>query len=208
MKKKILLSFAILLSCSVSFLSAKSQSGILSSALSGLRISSGYTNAFSLYNMDTYSKIAPGAFLGYEYTLLPDLSRGLDAGFYGKTSYQYFVPYNLQLNRLESFTFSGGLFFQFNLKNDISIVVSTGAGFMIDIIDFTSAEGKQINDVYYDFALEGDFYIRKKIDGNKNCLLLMGPGCHFSFYNEKTKNYCSLGPGFSLCIDFKPAGHK
>ncbi len=216
MRKKLVICLLFFLGASVPFASAKSagtektsgRAELLSAALSGFRISSGYTNAFSLYNMDMYSKIAAGGFLGLEYTLLPDLFADFDAGFYSKTSYQYFVPYNMQLNRLDGVTLSGGLFCVKNFSEDISVFFSVGIGFMISMIDFTSAEGTALNDVYYDFALESDFYIRKKIIGTNVFQLLMGPGCHFSFYNEKSKSFCSFGPGFSLSVDFSPARTK
>lgn len=209
MKKKIsILTLILFLITSSSIFSTTKNSELLSATLSGLRLSAGYTNVFSLYNMDIYSKVAAGGFLDFEYTLLPELASGLDIGFYGKTSYQNFIPYNLQLNKLESYTFSGGLFCQKILVNDIYIFLSAGAGFMINQLDFTNAEGSEIQDVYYDFALESDFYIRKKIVGNKTINLLAGPGCHFAFYIEKSKDFCTLGPEFSLSIDFKPVKSK
>ena len=206
--RKTAITLILLIVSSFSIFAKSQKQELLSTTLSGLKLSAGYTNAFSLYNMDIYSKVAAGGFLDFEYTLLPELAGGLDIGFYGKASYQNFIPYNLQLNRLDSFTFSGGLFGQKNFSNDISIFLSAGAGFMINQLDFTSAEGSDIQDVYYDFALESDFYIRKKIIGNKTINLLAGPGCHFSFYNEKSKNFCTLGPEFSLSLDFKPVKTK
>lgn len=219
MKKKVFVYFLLLCICSASVFSQTSEnkksdekssgkSALVGSALSALRLSSGYTNAYPLYNMNQYSKIAAGGFLALEHTILPGLYTNFDAGLYGKFSYQNYIPYNLQLNSLNACTFASGLFCQKNLPDDFAVFFSLGAGFMISMLDFTSAEGKEIDDVYYDFALEVDLFIRKKVYGNNTFFLLMGPGCHFSFYNEESKNFCSMGPAFSLSIDFKPVKKK
>lgn len=204
--------FLILFVCVATTLFSQEKSSdkseLLGSALSAIRLSAAYTNAIPLYNMDEYSKIATGGFIGLEHTLLPELFTAFDVGLYGKISYQSFVPYNLQLNSLDTFTFATGLFCQKNLANDFAVFFSLGAGFMISMLDFTSAEGKVIEDVYYDFALESDLFLRKKILSTNTFFLLMGSGCHFAFYNEKSQNFCSLGPAFSLSIDFNPVKTK
>lgn len=180
------------------------QSAMLKAAASGLKITSSYTNAFSIYNMDKYSKNAVGATLGFEYSLLPEFAPNLDLGFYGRASFQDFIPSNLQLIQLLSYGFSGGLFCQWNLNQDISMLLSAGGGFLISQLDFISMEKGSINDVYYDFMLEADFSLRAPFYKGKSVNLLFAPGCHFAFYNEKTESFCSLGPVFGFICDFKP----
>lgn len=180
----------------------------LTSALSGFRLTSAYTNAFNLYNMDIYSENTIGGALGFEYTLLPELGKNLDAGFYGRTAFQNFVPDNVQLKKLNSYTFSGGLFAQWNFFQDFSILVSGGMGFLISDVDFVSAENGKINDIYYDFSIESDFSLRKTILKTKKVNLIGSAGCHWAFYNEKSESFMSIGPDFGIILDFKPFGTK
>ena len=50
------------------FAAGSSSKDQVASALSGLRVTSAYRNAFNLYNMDKYSENTFGGPLGYEYT--------------------------------------------------------------------------------------------------------------------------------------------
>lgn len=178
------------------------------SALSGLRLTSAYTNAYNLYNMDRYSRNSYGGAVGFEYTLLPEISKKFDLGFYSRAAFQDFVPCNIQLAKLYSYSFSSGMFAQWNLENELSFFISAGGGFLISDIDFVSAEKGKINDIYYDFMLETDLSFRKEILRTGKISLLGSAGCHVAFYNEKTEHFMNMGPSYGIIIDFNPFGSK
>lgn len=204
-------SFVLLLFGVISFsgfAAGSSSKDQLASALSGLRLTSAYTNAFNLYNMDIYSKNTYGAALGFEYTLLPELGKNSDVGFYGRTAFQNFVPDNVQLKKLYSYTFSGGLFAQWNFPKDFNLMFSGGMGFLISDVDFVSAEKGMVNDIYYDFSIESDLSLRKIILKTKNVNLMGSAGCHWAFFNEKSESFMNIGPEFGLILDFMPFGTK
>lgn len=182
----------------------KSKNEMFSMVLSGLRITTSYINTFNLNDMERYSKNSYGGNIGFEYTLFPQMVKNVDLGFYGRAAFLNFVPYNVQLVRLYSYSFSSGLFGQFYLPYDFSLQMSFGAGFLISDIDFVSAEKGKINDIYYDFMIESDFNIRKAILKTKIVNLLGTAGCHYAFYNEKSESFMSIGPVFGLIVDFKP----
>lgn len=177
-------------------------------ALSGLRLTTSYTNAFNLNNMDIYSKNTYGGTLGFEYTLLPELFRNFDLGFYGRAAIQNFVPINNQLIELRGYSFSGGILAQYQLPLDFSLFLSGGMGFLICDLDFISAEKGTINDIYYDYMIETNFQVRKTILKTKIINLLGNAGLHIAYYNEKTEDFSNIGPTFGLCLDFKPLNSR
>lgn len=190
------------------FAAGSSSKDQVASALSGLRVTSAYRNAFNLYNMDKYSENTFGGTLGYEYTLLPEIGKNFDLGFYGRTAIQNFVPCNVQLKKLYSYTFSGGLFAQWNFPKDFNLMFSGGMGFLISDVDFISAEKGKVCDIYYDFSIESDLSLRKIILKTKNVNLLGSAGCHWAFFNEKSEIFMNIGPEFGLILDFMPFGTK
>lgn len=177
--------------------------GQLLSVLSLFKLAAGYTNSFPLYNMSDFSKCSVGAVAGFEFALLPSFLKNTDLGFYGRTAFQNFIPYSLQLTKLYSYSFGGGLYGETFLPQAFSLAYSVGAGFLISEVNFVSAEKSSIDDVYYDFMLESDVGLRKKIVSLKNANLIFSTGCHFAFYNEKSESFCTLGPTFSILVDFK-----
>lgn len=205
-KKKVLAIFIFLFAFELS--AEKSKNEMLSMVLSGLRITSSYTNAFNLHDMEKYSENSYGGNIGLEYTLLPELVKNVDLGFYGRAAFLNFVPCNVQLVRLYSYSFSSGFFGQLNLPCEFSLQMSFGAGFLISDIDFVSAEKGKINDIYYDFMIESDFNIRKELLKTKLVSFLGTAGCHYAFYNEKSESFMSIGPVFGLIVDFKPFGSR
>lgn len=202
---KKILSITFFISAAMCFAEESFKKDMLNDALSKLRITSTYTNAFNLYNMDAYSEITFGGSTGFEYTLLPELWKNTDIGFYGRAAFQDFVPYNIQLKSLYAYSFSGGFFAQWNFPQDLVLNFSAGAGFLISEIDFISAEEGLVNDVYYDFMLESDVSIRKVLLKTGKADLLGIAGCHAAFYNEKSESFMNIGPCFGLTVDFRPS---
>lgn len=204
MKKinKILLCYLLI---TISFFSyaETSRTERLSETLSGFKLAASYTNAFPLYNMDDFSKCSTGGSAGFEFALFPMFSENLDLGFYGRAAFQNFIPYSLQLEKLYSYSFGGGIFAEWFLPQDISLAASAGAGFLISEVEFVSAEKDSIDDVYYDFMLEGDLSVRKNFIKFPRANVLLSAGCHFAFYNEKSESFCTLGPSFGVLLNFK-----
>ncbi len=203
MKKiiKLFLTVCIVSVCS-SFCFADTKTDALNE-LSRFKINVNYTNGFPLYNMNDFSKSSVGANLGCEFALFQTLLKNTDFGFYGRASFQNFIPYSLQLDKLCSYSFSAGIYGEYFLPQDISIAYSLGAGFLISEIKFLSSEKGIIDDVYYDFMLESDLSVRKVMLDFDKVNVLLCTGCHFAFYHEKTESFLTLGPTVGLKIDFK-----
>lgn len=175
----------------------------ISSALSRLKLGTSYINGFSLYNMNEFSKYNYGASVSFECDIFQAIPNKINLGFYGRSSFQDFVPNNLQLEKLYSYSFSNGLYSEFLLPQNISISYSLGAGFLISDICFVSGEKGTIEDIYYDFMIESDLQIRKTFISLKKANILLTSGCHFAFYNEKSTSFCTIGPTFGLMFNFK-----
>ena len=184
--------------------SNKTRSEKLQNSLFAIKLNASYTNEFPLYNMNQFSKSAIGVTIGYDFSLLPDFSKNLDVGFYGRVAFHNFIPYSFQLEKLYSYCFSDGIFMEYYLPQDFSIYFSLGGGFLISDISFVSAQQGSINDIYYDFALESDLCLRKGVLNLKKSALGFFTGCHFAFYNEKTEFFCTVGPSFGLLLNFTP----
>lgn len=172
--------------------------------LSDFKIKASYTNSFNLFDINEYSQNTYGANLEIEHTILSEFLTNTDLGLYAKASFQNFVPDNIQLIKLTGYGFSGGIFTQWNIRNDISFNSSLGTGFLISDINFISAEKGKINDIYYDFLLEGNFSARKTILKTKYFNLDGNTDFHIAFYNEKSNSFINMGPAFGLIINFKP----
>ena len=175
----------------------------ISAALSRLKLSANYMNGFSLYNMNEFSKYNYGVSVCLECDIFQVLANKIDIGIYGRSSFQNFVPSNLQLEKLHSYSFSNGLYSEFLLPQNISISYSLGAGFLISDIYFVSGQKGTIEDIYYDFMIESDLQIRKLFLSFNKANILLTSGCHFAFYNEKSNSFCTIGPTFGLMLNFK-----
>ncbi|MGN0729512.1 hypothetical protein [Treponema sp.] len=181
---------------------------ILSDAVSHLDFSAYYVSAFPFGDMEDYSKSAAGAGVGVECEILRGIVQNAKIGILFNFDYLYYFPVREEVENLDMYNLLWGIWYRWQLPQDISIQADAGAGISISRLKVLTASSGVIDDVYYDFLARGALSVRKAFVKTEHLTVSLDTGARFSYQQEESRNFFSAGPKIGFVFNFMPDAVK